>query len=220
MSYLTLRQLIGLFGMALPLLCAFFAAVFSGYPLQPSVSAYYHTNARDLFVGLLVCVGFFLVTYRGYDPIDDIVATAAGIAAMGIAVFPCLGEVCPMRPAGLFRFPAAVSDKLHLASAVSFFLLCAANSLFLFTRTDKRRAMTRNKVRRNRIYVACGLVMILAMGALAAAMLLLDRALLLRTRAVFWVELLMLAAFGVSWLTKGESILPDREGPRARPRRS
>jgi hypothetical protein len=84
-SQLTLRKLIGTLAFILPV-----AVLLGGLPgTQESISAYYHTSMRDLFVGVLLGVGFFLITYKGYDGVDTKITTAAGIAGMLIAIFPC-----------------------------------------------------------------------------------------------------------------------------------
>ncbi|MDI6800364.1 MAG: hypothetical protein QMD53_06890, partial [Actinomycetota bacterium] len=89
-SYKNLRRLIGILGMLLPLVCYLGGRLFSGLTLQRSISFYYYTNAGDLFVGLLVAVAMFMVTYQGYEVIDDVVSSVIGFMALGIAIFPCL----------------------------------------------------------------------------------------------------------------------------------
>ena len=36
-----------------------------------SISSYYHSVMRDIFVGSLCAVGTFLISYRGYDKRDN-----------------------------------------------------------------------------------------------------------------------------------------------------
>src|SRR4051812_1544395 len=64
-SYLQIRLLIGLTGFVLPLLLVVidWLLMTSGREIQGSMSAYYHTPARDVFVAGLSIVGALLVTY-------------------------------------------------------------------------------------------------------------------------------------------------------------
>ena len=65
-SYLIMRALVGALGIALP-----FALVlidgwgFDGHPFpRTSLSAYYYSGTRELFVGALCAIGVFLITYK------------------------------------------------------------------------------------------------------------------------------------------------------------
>ena len=168
-SYMALRQVIGILGMFLPFAVVFFAAVFGSEECLPqncfsTISATYHTNAGPIMVGLLFCVGLFLVTYDGYDRQDSIVSTISGIAAMGIAFFPCTLKVLSLcrsfacTRVGIFHLPIEVSNIIHLALAAAFFLLLAYNSFFLFTKTKNKDSMSNEKKKRNLLYKICGLI--------------------------------------------------------------
>src|SRR5262245_24350683 len=66
------RQLIGYIGFFLPWLLYFIAAWrpytrATRWEFQYSVSAYYYTGAVAVFVGLLIALALFLLTYRGYN---------------------------------------------------------------------------------------------------------------------------------------------------------
>lgn len=207
-SYLSLRRLIGILGMALPVVCLVMGALFGSTQLQSSISYYYYSNARDIFVGILVCVGFFLITYRGYEKIDNIITTASGIFCLCIPFFPCAG---PLETIGIFQLPANVSNVIHLSTAVVFFLLLAFNSIFLFTKTSETEQMTTQKVQRNIVYVACGAVMLVSLVIVAVLMILLPPEEIDDLDIVYWAEFVMLVAFGFSWLVKGNTLLKDDE---------
>ena len=60
-SYLTLRKAVGVLGIALPIVLAVGDLTFgNGRGLQPTISDYYATGMRDVFVGLLFPLGLFL----------------------------------------------------------------------------------------------------------------------------------------------------------------
>ncbi|MEJ6710106.1 MAG: hypothetical protein QNK92_15160 [Amylibacter sp.] len=88
-----MRRLLGYLGFALPLVLIL-GALLTRAELEPSISDFYHTALRDLFVGVLITMGVFLMSYQGYErkegePIsDNILATFAGLMAFGVALFP------------------------------------------------------------------------------------------------------------------------------------
>ena len=208
-SYMRLRQLIGHLGIFMPLLCFLFGLICGHWPLQDSISAYYYTNVRDLFVGILVCVGLFLVTYKGYELIDNIITTISGIASMGIAAFPCWAPEVVGQRVGLLQLDPSVSYIVHGVCALCFFILLAVNSLFLFTKTNPDKQMTEKKKQRNMVYVVCGVIILIALAGLVLSVIFGEKWGLSSFKLMFIFETVMLVAFGISWLVKGELILKD-----------
>jgi anaerobic C4-dicarboxylate transporter len=96
-----------------------------------------------------------------------------------------------------------------MISASIFFFLLAMNSIFLFTLTDPNKAMTKNKKNRNRIYIWCGIFILASLASLAVLHFVLDPVIIEQDKILLWFEIIMLLAFGVSWLTKGEAIFGD-----------
>jgi hypothetical protein len=209
-SYKSLRQLIGVLGILIPFICFFGGLLVAGLPLQISISAYYHTNARDFFVGLLVCVGFFLMTYKGYELIDEIVTTVSGAGGFCVAFFPCMPPGGEPARIGFFLLDKGLSDTLHAISAAVFFTLLALNSLFLFTLHDPVKEKTTRKKWRDSIYRACGILMLALEVLLVVLLLTIGKQAVDDSKIVFMIETAMLAAFGVSWLVKGGTILKDK----------
>lgn len=200
-SYLLLRKLIGALGVGLPFVLAIGAAVISGLEIQPSISDYYHTVMRDLFVGILFAIAIFMLSYKGYEPADDRAGDIACVTAIGVAVFP-------VAPAG--ATPAQlVLGTLHFASATLFFLTLVYFSLVLFTKSDPSVPPTPRKLQRNRIYRICGWTILACLAAIALIKSLASTP-LRQLDPVFWLEAGAVLAFGISWLTKGEAILPDQ----------
>ena len=212
-SYVGLRRWIGILGILLPFICLVGGWIFADLSAQQSISFYYHTNMRDFFVGLLIGVSLFLVTYRGHERIDSIVATVSGIAGFGVAVFPCLLDSSSAQPVGIFQVVPAASNTIHLVCASLFFILLGCNSFFLFTmRPYKDAPITRSKGIRNRIYRSCGLIIFACLVLLAVFLVVLGPEEAHRTKAVLFFETIMLGAFGLSWLVKGETLFRDKKG--------
>ncbi|GAB6985001.1 hypothetical protein [Nocardioides pyridinolyticus] len=91
-SYLGIRFLIGFLGLALPLTLVVVDAAFldGKAEVRGSMSAYYHSPARDLFVGGLWATGVVLVSYLWwkFKTWDFSLSLVAGIAVLSVATFP------------------------------------------------------------------------------------------------------------------------------------
>jgi len=204
LSYLGLRKALGIIGTALPFVLAIGKILLEGPGIQSSISSYYYTVMRDVFVGSMCAMAVFLLSYRGYERKDDIAGDLACIFAIGVALFPTTPT---LTPTALDKFIGGV----HLASAASFFLTTAYFSLVLFRKTDPTRHPTRRKLQRNRVYTACGYTILVCLALIVLVNLLPANAALIKLDPVFWFESIATVAFGISWLTKGEAILKDKE---------
>ncbi len=211
-SYITLRRLIGVLGMTLPLVCIAGGALFAGTPGQRSISYYYHTNMRDFLVGLLVTVSMFFITYRGYDRKDRLVTWIIGLAGLGLAFFPIRSVESPDAPAGIFLMDPASASVIHVTCAVVFFALLAFNSIFLFTLSGKGTTpRTKNKKIRNRIHLACGGAILASLAAIGVLWLARGETSMNQSRWVLALQTVMLLAFGISWLVKGKTVFRDEK---------
>lgn len=182
-----LRAMIGWLGMLLPWLVVLLVGYF-----PQSISATWYTNACTVFMIVLGSASILLMCYKGYERIDDITLTLAGVAGLGVCLFPCAISNSTER-VGTFLTNKNVSDIIHCASAVIFFLLLAYNSIFLFTKGDG--TPTKRKKIRNVIYIVSGI------GMIASFLLLL----LPHFHTQVWlVETIALFFFGISFLTKAD----------------
>jgi hypothetical protein len=209
-SYLAMRRLIGILGISLP-----FIVVIGGFTqgepvLEGSISGYYYTHMRDLYVGILSGVALFLISYRGYETIDDIVVVMSGVFAVGMVLFPTAMFTGKAVKVGMFLIDDTISERIHLTFGTLFFLALSFNSLFLFTRRHPG-VMGREKKRRNVIYRWCGIVMIFSIVCIAIYTTLLRRTSLAETYPVLILETVALFAFGVSWLVKGNTLFKDKK---------
>jgi hypothetical protein len=205
-----MRRLIGILGISLP-----FIVILGGFTqtdpgLQGSISGYYYTNMRDLFVGILSGVALFLLSYRGYEQIDDIVANMSGLFALGIILFPTAMYSGRVVRVGMFLIADNISGTLHLAFSALFFLALSFNSLFLFTRRHPG-VMGKEKKRRNLIYRSCGIVMILAIVCITMYTIFFRGTSVAAMNPVLILESLALFAFGISWLVKGHTLFRDKK---------
>lgn len=188
-TYFNLRVCTGIVALLLPLVLWLGGAVGGeGGTLLESMSAYYHTDLRGVFVGALLFVGTILFVYRGYSDLENVALNVAGVLAYGVAAFPA------EPPEGVEAFSA---PYLHGVSAVSFFLCIAYVCVYRsrdtldFVRGDEARA------RYTRLYRVLGTLMVVLPLAAAALLHLLER-----TTIVFWVEFAAVWVFGTYWIVK------------------
>ncbi len=203
-SYLTLRKAVGIIGFALPFVLAFGKMLSQGGGVQSSISGYYYTDMRNIFVGSLCAIGVFLLSCKGYDRRDKIAGYLACVFAIGVALFPTTPYT------GATPLDKLIG-KLHWSFAALLFLTFAYFSLRLFTQTAPDKMPTRRKFQRNTVYRVCGYIILACIFFLAIVALPSVKALVEQLSPVFWLESLAIIAFGVSWLTKGETILKDEE---------
>jgi hypothetical protein len=197
-SYYALRILIGATGILLPLLLItgnFIA--YNNFNIEFSVSDYYdNSTAGDILVGVLFVLGFFLMAYKGYDRTDSRAANLGCIFALGVAL-------CPTTSAN------HTIHILHFVFAVLLFSVFIFFSIHLFRKTGPGRR-TKQKDKRNKVYLVCGIIMILCIACIAIGMIWLG-SISSAYHLVFWFESIALIAFGFSWVTKAEFLLKDND---------
>src|SRR5438067_3177325 len=85
-SYLTLRKMVGILALSLAPAMVLGSFIFDHPPhIQISLSAYYHTHMRDLFIGIICGIALFLLSYNGYTKHDALCSRLAGLFALCIA---------------------------------------------------------------------------------------------------------------------------------------
>ena len=221
-SHLRLRRIVGALGLALPVILLVWGFALSGWSLtvQNSLSDYYSLRTRDAFVGILFVIAWFLCTYKGYEVVDDVAGNLACVFALGVAFFPNSG--------------AGWEKIVHFSSAAGLFLVLSFFSLYLFTKAKNspkgwRSTVTSfrfNAVRpgdivtpqkkiRNRIYIACGVVMVLCLVLIGIYSWLWQDTFISRFKPVFALEWMLIWAFGISWMIKGETLVRDKKPAKA-----
>jgi hypothetical protein len=192
-----LRCFIGALGMALPIIVVILSLAF-GYGFPNSISAtYFVPSCVTPFMIILGSAGVLLMCYRGYNIVDNLLNTAAGIFAWCICLFPCAAKSGNI---GTFQLMANTSDTIHMISALLFFGILAYNSLFQFTKGSDNP--TPNKKKRNIIFRVCGIGMIVSFVLLP----LVNLGILDVPHVIWVIEFIALQFFGVSWITKANCI--------------
>lgn len=196
-AYHRCRQLLGYLGLSLPLLLIAGGWLLD-FSLLPSVSDYYHSTLRDLFVGALFATGIVLCTQPRRRRMDGIVPLS-GIAALGVALFPNEGGagVDSLMRSLIGTKSAAMG---HYLAAVLFLGGLAYLCLIRFPENAAPKPC--------RIFRICGWLIVCGgvAATLASAIKLTGptsaQQFVITHNMVFWIEALGIWAFGLSWLIK------------------
>jgi hypothetical protein len=196
-SYVCTRFAIGLVGVLLPPVLVFLEpALFDGLPApRGSLSAYYYSGLREIFVGGLWAIGVFLVVYKFLDfSWESLLSSLAGVAAVLVAVFPTERPGDGVMPTPFqVKLGEDVVTAIHYGAAVAFIALLVPIVLF-FAREEGRRE------HRNwqgfHTFTAAFIVFGAALAAFAGITGGPDKGVLFGEWIAVW-------AFGASWLVKG-----------------
>jgi hypothetical protein len=206
-SYLLMRIAVGLLGISLPVLLVLGdGLLFHQSVPRPSLSAYYHSDVGDVFVGVLCAVGFFLITYMLFHYTwDNVLSTLAGAMAIGVALFPTGRDWV---------------GSVHVGCAIVFILSLAAIS-WLFGAGEHSRD-DRGYLDRRRGRLLHRLCTVAILGAVSYVLVntALENTVLLDSgggradpNAMFWGETVAVVAFGISWFVKGADMRTLRSRP-------
>lgn len=134
-DYRALRLLMGIIALALP-----FVVTFLSSEKLSSISASYHAETRDAFVGMLFVVSAFLFAYNGHSSKESIASKTASLTAISVALFPTSCDGC---------MPNIISI-LHLLAAALLFSILAYFCFAPFRHDTK--GQPGKKGRRSKIY--------------------------------------------------------------------
>jgi len=201
-TYFYLRVGLITIALSLPIVLLIGGHVREGLSLRDSMSAYYHTSMRDIFVGALSASGVALYLYKGFRRLENILLNFAGGFLVLVAFLPTNcgdGTQCG-------RFTAASPHKL---SAFLFFicigfvcLLCASETLTLTP--ESKRARYR---------VAYGSIGVLLFVLPISAALLAWQA--KHGTVLFWLEASGVWVFSLYWLVKSYELWRTQAEKRA-----
>ena len=208
LSYLELRAIVGVIGLALPFVLWIGGHHAGTWLPNPSLSSYYYTGMRNWFDASLCVIGAFLGACKGYDLRDEVAGYIAGISAIGVAFFP---TSCGCDTTNLVGY-------VHYIFAAILFATLAYFCIFQFTQSTDPAGMTPRKLTRNSVYRVCGGIIVACILAMLALKIpAIDAMLDPCSRLTFCLESTAILAFGFAWITKGEAILKDKPRDAANP---
>lgn len=202
-SYMTLRKIIGWFGIIFPFLLVVGLLFLGGTDLPGSISASYYTGMRNVFVSLLTATAMSFFFYRSDRKVFNLLLKIAALCALGVAFFPTLD--------GSSAHDNSLSQligKIHLGFAASLFLIQGIICFFFFPKIEAKTMVIRAKEKRNFVYKGSGLIVFLSLIAMAVYIFLLEEKFpfLKFYHPIFMLESIGLQAAGLAWLIKGEVI--------------
>jgi hypothetical protein len=214
-SYLIMRTVVGALGIALPFVLVLVDGLwFHGDPFpRTSLSAYYYSGARELFVGALSAIGVFLITYKVAEiNLDNTLSLLAGVAVLVVALFPTgrpndLVGLMPLQD----RLGESVVGGIHFTFAGVFILSLAAISYYFGKREGARTPTSgRWSPRFWQTYHWICAGTIVAAFAWSAITELSGWG---PSQSLLYGEAMAVWAFGASWLWKGLELDMLRGGP-------
>lgn len=222
-SYLLIRTVVGFIGILLPIVLIIGEWLFlrGGVHVRGSLSAYYHSSMRDLFVASLCVTGFLLITYMAGErnTRDFRYSLIAGMAVLGVVVFPTGRPGLPNDAPRCGTTPMAagcspVQQQLgeELTAGIHFvcaavFIVGLARIAYLFARRDQRRNHEDKMALVQRI---CMWVILAAIVAVVAGELL--DVTIWELTPLYIGEVVCVWAFGVSWLLASRDLIGRRVG--------
>jgi FtsH-binding integral membrane protein len=213
--YIRIRKILGYLGILFAGIVAGYNYLYGCNHLQGSISAYYYTNSIALFCGFLFSIGFFLITYKGFYKIENWATNLAGIAAILIALCPTTIEYERSFCRTAIESSSCTVGCVHYAAAVFLFLTLAFISFFVFTlpsfnEKGQEKHQTDEKKFRNKIYRTCGVIILLSLILVFLIHYFPQLDFFPSFLPyLFSLETVCLAAFGFSWLVKGEALFSD-----------
>ncbi len=183
-NHRTIKLLVGVIAITLASLTSFLSEV----PLTSISESYYQEPwPRNIFVGFLFAIAAFMFAYNGLARVEMIMSKIAAVAAMGVAMFPCVcgdhDEIIP---------------HVHYISAGIMFAILTGFCYVFYRRADAKNHPEAR--RRARIYAVCGFAIVAAIVVIAIENLSDGLISSHVSRAVFAAEATGLVAFGISWL--------------------
>jgi hypothetical protein len=212
LSYLQQRIYVGIIGVLLPFVLVL-GNLMDGYGTQPSLSGYYYTPMRNVFIGALCGIAVFLAAYNGFDRADSVITNIAGLSALGVAF-------CPTTPGHPAVHQVVIGD-LHLTFACVAFTLLAVMAL-RFGNSKPMPPKSELPLFADRLgyafgfnrdawegtppwavitYRVCGFTILVCVALIYPGSLVYGYSLLI-------LEWILLTAFGISWFVKGRKAVP------------
>lgn len=193
-TYQCLRLVMATVAIALPLVLLVSAKFLPSSELDGmprSISGFYHSEMRDVFVGAIFAIGMCLYAYKGYNNLENTCLTVAGVFLFGVALAPT-------------KAPTHSSNwvsVVHYTSAACFFGLIAVVCIFArnhgLQTTDVGHEGYKTKYATAYNITATLMILVLAIGL---AVFLFKREFPRAT--LFWLETFAVWVFAGYWCVK------------------
>jgi len=208
-AYIKLRTSMAVLAISLPVSLFFVSYGLRKYGLLGSMSEYYTRQGfeRDLFVGMLSCIGLFLILYEGYSNLENRVLDLAGVLLIGVAFVNMDKEVIEV-----WGYLIQVKWKLgklglsvHGLCATGFFLCMIYTTTVLSGQTLVDRD---DKVRCKWLLRYWTVSTVMATAMVASLVLHQLEVAIFYKKTVFWIETIGVVSFAIFWLMKTREVNP------------
>jgi hypothetical protein len=203
-TYTYLR--LGMAGISIifPLVLWWVGLVF-GVKFQASISTYYHTPMRDIFVGSMIAIGVFLWFYQGVTKQENFALNCAGILAIVVALTPTafLEKDGQVKCETFTTFPMrgiseTTASYIHGISAILFFGAIAFVCIFTSYKTLEEITSPARKNFYKKIYKFLGAGMIISPVSSALLLLFWEET----NNIIYFIELVAVWSFSAYWIVK------------------
>lgn len=207
LSNTSVQKTIGVLGLIFPI-SLILVAIVRDFEFPHSLSSYYYTPGRPVFVFVLITIGVLLIAYRGpsRDPqkrifrnLDYLISTICGITAISLALIPT--KVC-LTPTDCFESTTLFSSRIiHYGSATVLFVGEAYISRFLFSQNVSSTLSWIFKRIGDCLFLLIVLLIVLVVTKASKG-----------TPLIFWLQAAMVWLFSFAWLLKGLTSNQYHEG--------
>jgi hypothetical protein len=204
-TYLLLRVVVGVVGILLPpFLIVLDSRIFQDVPeSRGSLSAYYYSGGREIFVAALVLMGTVLGTYKIFERnLDNLCSALAGLAAVAIALFPTGLPSDTTVPTPLQReLSVEWVERIHYGAAATLIVLLGVVSITFGIREgnrDPKKTQKLSPYEWRRYHFLCAAIVFAALATYVVAKVTVElpNLLLFAEWAAVW-------AFAASWFAAG-----------------
>ncbi|WP_326983604.1 hypothetical protein VUJ46_03375 [Chryseobacterium sp. MYb264] len=213
-----IRKLIGFLAFFLPTILLILPLFGSPSCWQTSISHNYYTSYREIFTGILMGIGLFMICYKtikddGEDDkknnlkfyVEKYGSVLSGIMAILVAIFPTAPAKAKQASACFTKYkeeidllqytlnenPNDINRIVHTGSAMILFIMLSVFSLYVFP-------SKKYEFKSNLLFKSMGVIIIF--GILICVI---TNSILSFPYGTFFGEAIALYAFGISWLYKG-----------------
>jgi hypothetical protein len=203
-SFLLMRILVGALGVMLPLMLVVGDRWLGADSfVRDSLSAYYYSGVRELFVGVLSAIGVFLFTYKVAEhSLDNTLTLFAAAAVVAVVLFPTglpadVAEPTPLQE----KLGESWVQTIHFGGAGIFILSLAVISFLYGVREGRRPAQQGKRPPKfwRWYHWGCALFILAALAGVGVDM----ATEVGPNQSVLIGEWVAIWAFGASWLMKG-----------------
>ncbi|MCD0164934.1 hypothetical protein [Deinococcus sp. 12RED42] len=216
---------VGLIGLFMPWVVRLVGYFSECITNQPTVSSYYYTSSRDLFVGSLFAIGILIICARIGDRLERLLFFLCGIGAFLIGLCPTTAdypknimEAVGAHTAQVYaqnvyvpQGPLLISGTRVSFHSVGVALLFGSGLIltgFVFVRNPLDPGVSPHiRVMRQRVYRWCAVVMLVCAVCLLIFNLPGNERLAPWT---FYPESFYITAFGYAFLVKSQALIPNR----------